>query len=180
MSLARRSRNAMRPHAPSRELRRHDSPWLRRRRGIVGLSLLAAGCMQLIGLYQMGLIKRLPEPPLPGLDAETVNASDEAYCYLATPDAFLGLGSYAVTAILAAMGSGRRVQCQPWVPALMGAKVLVDAVQAGRLTWQQWAQYRVFCFWCVIAAAATFVSVPLAMPEASAAVQRLWDRWRAR
>jgi uncharacterized membrane protein len=142
----------------------------------VGLSLLAAGCMQLIGLYQVGLIKHMPEPPLPGLDAETVNASAEAYRYLATPDALLGLGSYAVTAILAAMGSGRRVQRQPWIPVAMGAKVLVDAVQAGRLTWKQWARYRVFCFWCLTAAAATFISVPLAIPEAYAAVKRLLGR----
>jgi len=163
----------MRPQALSRELRWHDSPWLRRRRGIVGLSLLAAGCMQLIGLYQMGLIKHLPEPPLPGLDADTVDASAEAYRYLATPDALLGLGSYAVTAILAAMGSGHRVQRQPWIPVAMGAKVLVDAVQAGRLTWEQWTRHRAFCFWCVTAAAATMASIPLAIPEAYAAVKRL-------
>jgi hypothetical protein len=93
--------------------RRHDSPWLRRRRGIVGLSLLAAGCMQLIGLYHMGLITYVPEPPLPDLDADTVDAAAEAYRSLGAPDTFLGLGRDAVTALLAAMGSGRRVQRPP-------------------------------------------------------------------
>lgn len=169
----------MRPHTLSRELRRHQSPWLRRRRGIVGLALLASGCMQLISLYQMGLIKHLPEPPLPGLDADTVDASAQAYRYFATPDAFLGLASYAVTAILAAMGSGDRAQRQPWIPVAMGAKVVVDAIQASKLTWEQWARHRAFCFWCVTAAAATMASVPLAIPETYAAMRRLYSRARA-
>jgi uncharacterized membrane protein len=103
----------------------------------------------------------------------------EAYQYLATPDAFLGLGSDAVTAILAAMGSGHRVQRQPWMPVAMGAKVLVDTMQAGTLPWQQWVRHRACCFWCVTAAAATFASVPLAIPEAYAAVKCLWGQGRA-
>lgn len=59
--------------------------------------------MGLIAAYQMGLIRHIPEPPLPKLDADKVDASDEAYETLWTGDAFLGLTSYAVTATLAAM-----------------------------------------------------------------------------
>ena len=59
--------------------------------------------MGFIFLYQLGLIKHLPEPPLPGFNADKVDASSEAYAYFATPDAVLGLTSYAITIGLAAM-----------------------------------------------------------------------------
>jgi hypothetical protein len=42
----------------------------------------------------MGIIKRLPEPKLPYLDADRVDASSEAYEWLSTPDAILGIASY--------------------------------------------------------------------------------------
>jgi uncharacterized membrane protein len=96
------------------------------------------------------------------------------------PKALLGLGSYAATAILAAMEAADRVQRQPWIPVALGAKVLVDAVQAGKVTWEQWARQRAFCFWCLLAAGATWATLPLALPEASVAVRRLlgqgWTR----
>jgi hypothetical protein len=60
--------------------------------------------MGLIVLYKMGLIKHLPEPNITGLGAEKVDASEEAYSYFETPDAAIGLGNYAVTLGLAAMG----------------------------------------------------------------------------
>ena len=41
--------------------------------------LAAAGSMGLIALYQMGIIRHLPEPPFPMLDADKVDASSEAY-----------------------------------------------------------------------------------------------------
>ena len=59
----------------SRELRTQTSLDLRRRRGIVGLSMLASASMGLIALYQTGIIKHLPEPPLPMMNADKVDAS---------------------------------------------------------------------------------------------------------
>lgn len=48
-----------------------------------------------IALYQMGIIRHLPELPLPRLNADVVDAASEAHAILATPDALLGLGSGA-------------------------------------------------------------------------------------
>ncbi len=86
----------------SSELRGSADPAVERRRKVVALSLVAAGSMGLIALYQMGIIKHLAEPPLPRLNADKVDASAEAYEKLSTPDAVLGLGSYAATMTLAA------------------------------------------------------------------------------
>jgi len=96
----------------------------------------------------------------------TVVGSDEAYARLVTPDAVLGLGSYAVTLGLAAMGGEDRAARRPWLPLALGAKVTFDALQAGRLAFGQWPRHRAFCSWCLLAAGATFAALPLAVPEA--------------
>jgi uncharacterized membrane protein len=163
----------MTPKQLSRQLREGEDHSLARRRGIVACGLAAAGAMGVITLYQIGIIKHLPEPPLPGFDADKVDASEEAYSYFQTPDAFIGLGSYAATMGLAAMGAKNRAETRPWLPLALLAKTTADAAQAARLTIDQWTKHKAFCFWCLLAAAATFVALPLAVPEAVEAVNHL-------
>jgi hypothetical protein len=139
----------------------------------VALSLTAIGCMGLIAAYQIGFLKRLPDLPLPLMDAEKVDASEEAYAKLQTPDAFIGRGSYATTMGLAAMGGKDRANEQPWIPLALAAKATVDAAQAAKLTCDHWAKHKAFCVWCLVAASATFATVPLVMGEAAAAVRTL-------
>jgi uncharacterized membrane protein len=163
----------MTPKQLSRQLREDEDHSLARRRGIVACGLAAAGAMGVITLYQIGIIKHLPEPPLPGFDADKVDASEEAYSYFQTPDAFIGLGSYAATMGLAAMGAKNRAETRPWLPLALLAKTTADAAQAARLTIDQWTKHKAFCFWCLLAAAATFAALPLAVPEAVEAVNHL-------
>ncbi len=163
----------MTPTQLSKELRTGAGDFLEERRSVVALSLTAIGCMGLIAAYQIGLLKRLPDLPLPLMDAEKVDASEEAYANLQTPDAFIGLGSYAVTMGLAAMGGKDRAAKQPWIPLALAAKAGVDALQAGKLTYDQWAKHKAFCIWCLIAAAATFATVPLVVGEAALAARSL-------
>lgn len=155
----------------SRELRQGSGEFLARRRRVIGLSLVSTACMGIISLYQMGIIKHLPEPP--GFDADKVDAASEAYALFATPDAVLGLGSYSATIALAAMGGQDREKDMPWIPLVMAAKVGVDALNAARLTWDQWAKHKAFCSYCLVAAAATFATVPLVVPEARAAWRQI-------
>ncbi len=162
----------MEPEALSSELRLGAGEFLDRRRKVVGLALIAAGAMIPISLYQTGVIRHLPEPPLPGLDADIVDASGAAYAILATPDAVLGLGSYAVTVGLAAMGGQRRAETHPWIPLALAAKVAVDALVGAKLTRDQWTRHRAFCSWCLLAAGASFAAVPHVVPEARAALRR--------
>ena len=157
----------------SRELRTESTPDLARRRGIVALSLVASASMGVIALYQMGLLKHLPEPPLPIFDADRVDASAEAYKRFSTPDAILGLGSYAATMGLAAMGGSDRARKAPWIPLALAAKVGFDVANAARLTVVQWKQHRAFCLWCLVAASATFAMAPLVIHETKNAFQAL-------
>jgi hypothetical protein len=160
----------------SSELRAEDSDDLKRRRTVVSLSMLGTASLGLIALYQMGIIKHLPEPKLPYLNADEVDASAEAYQRFSMPDAVLGLGSYAATMGLASMGADDRARSQPYIPLALAAKVAYDAYNAGRLTVDQWTKHRSFCIWCLIAAAATFATVPLVIPEALKALRNLKTR----
>ena len=160
----------------SRTLRLGDGEYLRNRRRVAGLSLAAIGSMGLIAAYQLGLIDDLPDPPVPHFDAERVDAAPQAYQYLRMPDAVIGLASYAVTLGLAAYGGGDRARTAPLVPVALAAKAAVDAANAAKLSVDQWTQHRSFCGWCLLAAGATFASLPLTLPEAGAAVRRLLGR----
>lgn len=151
----------MRSEELSRQLREGTGRFLGRRRGVVGLSLAAVGSLGVVALYQMGIIERVPEPPLPYLDADEVDAAPEAYAVLLMPDAVLGIGSQD------------RATDRPWIPLALAAKVAFDAFEAGRLTLEQWTKHRAFCLWCLIAAGYTFATVPLVIPEAREVIRHL-------
>ena len=156
-----------------RELRTGSSPFLKRRRNVMGLALFSSAALAGIALYQMGILKKLPEPRWRGFNAEKVNGSAQAYSMLGIPDALLGLASYAVTACLAGLGPGNRWQTHPAMPIAMGLKVLADAAFAGKLTMDECRKYRAFSLWSVLIAAATFTALPLVIPEMKAALREL-------
>lgn len=159
--------------ALSRTLREGDGPFLSDRRRITALMLGASASMGLIAAYQMGLIRHLPDPPLPYFDADKVDASAQAYRYGSAPDGTWGLLNYAATLVLAAMGGADRAERHPWLPLALAAKVGADAAGAAKLTADQWTKHRAFCGWCLAAAGATFAAVPAVLPEAKAAWRRL-------
>jgi uncharacterized membrane protein len=146
------------------------------RRGIVLTSFLGGLSMMMVALYQMGIVRRLPELPWSRFKTSQIAAVAPAYrpLGLPIPDALLGLINYAVTAALAGFGGPDRHQHQPWIVLLMAAKVLADAALAGVLTWVQWRWYGAFCMYCLIAALASFAAAPLMVPEAWAAWKALW------
>ena len=159
--------------ALSRELRYGSGEFLARRRGVVGAGLTAMGSLGVVTLYQMGLIRHLPDPPLPGCAADTVHGAAEAYAHLAAPDAVVGLGSYAVTLALAAMGGADRPTTHPWIPLALAAKVVVDLVQAGRLTWIEVTKQHAVSLWSLLIVGATAATGPLVIPEAREAMCQL-------
>jgi uncharacterized membrane protein len=169
----------MDPRTLSHQLRFETDPYLRNRRIVAGLALGAASMMGLIALYQLGMIRHLLDLPGKRFDADKVDASDEAYEHLEAPDAALGFASYAITLLLAAAGSRQRWRTRPWLPIALALKASLDATQAARLTRVQWVRHRSFCIWCLLAAAATFVAVPLTLAEAARAAQRILHRSRS-
>ena len=164
---------ALTPAELGRRLRQGDGLFLARRRAIAGLSLAAMGSLGVVALYQMGIIGHLSDPPLPGFDADKVHGSAQAYAMLATPDAFLGLGSYAGTAALAALGGPDRAGARPWMPLALAAKVACDVGLVGMLTWNEVTVQRALSLWSLLPAGATCATALLVMPEARTAWQHL-------
>src|SRR5947209_3292399 len=163
------------PEVLSEQLRQSSEEFLPQRRGIAGLSLFAMGSLSLITLFQTGILKHLPEVPLPGLhmDSEKVNASSDAYGMFEVPDGIIGLASYTATLGLASMGGKDRSRKQPWIPLLLAAKLGFDTYQAIKLIQAQ-RQGKAYCLWCLLTAGATFASVPLAIPEIVATMRNFF------
>ena len=162
------------PHQLSRELREGTGPDLSRRRWAIGLSFLGAAIGAVVGAYQTGLIRRLPDI-LPGKvwDAEKVDASDYAYSRLQTPDAALMIVNYGVTAALVSAGGQERARDNPALPLAAAAKAIYDFVTCVRLGQEEWRDNQALCSWCQLATLISAATVALTVPEAAKAVRGL-------
>lgn len=54
-------------------LREANTPALLLRRAIIGVSMIGMASMAVIALFQGGLIRHLPDPPIKGFDSDRVN-----------------------------------------------------------------------------------------------------------
>jgi uncharacterized membrane protein len=155
----------MKPSELSKELRESQSPEMKARRTLIALSLLGVGIGKFVTLYQTGIIKKLPDPPIPIFDSNKVNASDYAYKRFATPDAALMIITYATTAWLASAGREERATKNPlWVKAMF-AKILLDCATNVKLGTEEYAENKKLCFYCQSATLISFISLFVAWPE---------------
>lgn len=163
----------MEPRQLSEELRKGQNPHLTRRRLIVGLSMVGATMAEAVSLYQVGVIEHLPDPPIPGIDSSRVDASDYAYRYLDTPDGFMMLTNYSITALLAAAGGKDRAIQNPFLPISLLFKTLIDSAFALLLAREEWRENKAFCAYCQVATVCSIASFAIAIPEALAAMRHL-------
>lgn len=166
----------MRPQQLSHELREGKTPALAKRRWVMGLSMVGAAAGAIVALYQTGVIKHLPDPPLKIFDSDRVDASSYAYKRLNSPDGPMMLINYGVTALLAAAGGKRRARQSPWLPLALGGKTLFDLALCLKLGREEWRENRAFCAYCQTATLASAASVVFAAPEAMQAARRLLNR----
>jgi len=165
----------MDPKQLSHELREETGPLMRSRRQIISLSMLGGAMGQIVSLYQTGIIKHLPDPPGTGefFDADRVDASEYAYSRLDTPDGFIMVTSYAITAWLAGAGGKDRARRNPLLPIAMGVKLLIDTAVAAELAREEWNENKAFCEYCQVATLASLASLVIAWPEVKLALQTL-------
>jgi hypothetical protein len=159
------------PTQLSHELRRESSPDLTRRRWLVGLNLAAATLGKIVSLYQVGIIRRLPDLPFRPFDAERVDASPYAYKRMQMPDGFLMTASYLMTAALAGAGGKHRDQTDPMVPVALAGKTFIDAATGLWFTREGWKEQRALCGYCQASTLISLVSFGLAVPEAVKVLQ---------
>ncbi len=156
----------------SRELQEGTSDDLRRRRAIIAVSLAGMASMSAVSLYQAGMLKHLPDLPLPGFDSEEVAGSPAAYWWGAAEGTWAVLGC-ALNLPLATFGGVERARSQPLVPLIAGAKGIVDA---GIATWyvhRMATRHRNWCSLCLVGALADLLVFGLTLPEARKALAAL-------
>jgi hypothetical protein len=158
----------------SHELREvRDDADLTRRRWMVGLQLVSLAAGKAVAAYQMGLIKKLPDPPIPLFDSTKVDASPYAYKRASTPDAFGMLISTATTAWLASVGGKNRAEETPAVPLLLATKAFSDVAVTLELTREEWNDNKALCFYCQVATLCAVGTAALSVPEAIRAVKAI-------
>lgn len=166
----------MDPQTLSRQLRTAQTPDLSRRRGIIGLSMVGAAAGAIVTLYQTGIVKHLPDPPLGIFDSDAVDASTYAYKRGNAPDAPAMLVTYGLTAWLASAGGRDRARRHPWLPVALLAKTVVDSATALQLAREEWSTNEKLCAYCQAATVASIASAALAVPEAVKGLRRLLGR----
>ncbi len=169
-SLTKRSTGQLRE-----DLQNSTSESLKKRRGIIALSLLGMGAMTAVTLLQTGIVKHLPDPPLPGFDSDKVNSSDTAYA-LGVPDGAVSLASLAANIPIAAFGGENRAKEMPLVPLAAAAKSAVEAVVAGWYFYQMPTVEKKWCGYCIVGAIANIGIAALSLPEAKEAWQNLTEK----
>ncbi|SFP55766.1 vitamin K epoxide reductase family protein [Tranquillimonas alkanivorans] len=165
----------MEPTRLSRELRTGRSPDLRRRRWVIGLSLFGAAVGGIVGAYQTGITRRLPDPPVGPFDSERVDASDYAYKRMETPDGLQMTVTLAATAALAGAGGEDRARTKPHLPVLTTVKALYDVGTAMKLAQEEWNENRALCAYCQAATVSTVAAAALSLPETVRALNTIRD-----
>jgi len=162
----------MNPQELRCELQEDDTEDLGYRRAIIGLSLLGMAAMGAVSLLQTGVIKHLPDPPLPGFDSDKVNSSDTAYQF-GVPDGTVSFASLAANVPIAAFGGAQRAQEQPLVPLFAAGKAVIEAVVAGWYFYQMPAKQKAWCGYCITGALTNFGIAALTLLEAKKALKSL-------
>ena len=163
------------PQQLRRELQESSESNLNVRRAVIGLSLLGIGAMTAVTLFQTGVVKHLPDPPIDGFDSDKVNSSDTAYA-LGVPDGALSLASLAANIPLAAFGGENRAEETPLVPLAAAAKATVEAAVAGWYFYQMPTKEKAWCGYCIVGAAANFGIAALTLIEAKKAWNGLFSK----
>jgi uncharacterized membrane protein len=125
-------------------------------RRIATLAAALAADFAILGLAQIGVIRRLPDPPLPHFDNAGVIRSRYAFPF-GIPDstlAVVGLGGILALA-------SRRPRTRFWDRALVAATA-VGAIGAGYYL-SRMIKLRTFCAYCLANTAGMFALLPMAI-----------------
>lgn len=164
------------PAVLRRDLRHTNAPEILLRRAVVGASLVGIACMAVTTLFQMGMLKRLADPPIEGFDSDKVNSSDLAYGW-GMPDSPISIGSHAVAIGLAAMGGVDRAKTQPAVPLAATLAAAPGAATAARYLFHDMpVTEKGWCPWCIVDALAHIAVFGFTLWESKKAVDRLRAR----
>lgn len=121
--------------------------------------------MGIISLYQMGVIRKLPDLPGEIFDSNKVNASKSAYM-MGLPDGPVSLGMYALNMILASAKGSHRTGRSPWFDFLLAGAVAGSVGGTVAYLYEMIFRQKKACPYCLVAAGINFALLPLVFKEA--------------
>jgi uncharacterized membrane protein len=161
------------PQALRHDFRQTNRSEILLRRAIVGGSLIGTACMAITTLFQTGMVRHLPDPPVEGFKSDKVNASDLAYGW-GMPDSPLSIGSHAASIALATYGDADRAEKQPLVPLAATVAAVPAAVTAARyLFYDMPVREKGWCPYCIVDALAHLAVLGFTLWESKKAIDRL-------
>lgn len=161
------------PRELRRQVRGDESRNMRLRRATVAVSLVGIATMAATTLLQMGLVRRLPDPPVGNFDSGKVNLSDEAFSY-GGPDSPINIMAHAFNLVAASTGGPDRARTHPWLPLLAALLELPQSLVAAKyLLYQMPYVDEAWCPYCIADALTHFATLGLVLPEAVEAAETL-------
>lgn len=136
---------------------------------IVSFSLLGIAAMTPVSLLQLGVVRHLPDPPIPGFDSDRVNLSQTA-SVLGVPDGPISLASFVVNLPAARLLDPVR---HPRLTIAFGAKAAIEAVVAGWYFAQMPRRERAWCGYCIAAFVGSVGVLAATIPRVRRAARRL-------
>ena len=152
-------------------LRTEENPDMANRRKVIALSALGLVDFSVISLYQTGVIKKLPDLPLPVFDSNKVNASKEAYQF-GVPDGPVSAAVYSMIMVLAAAGGSEKAARKPVFDVLMGGAVAANLSGALYYLWDMAFRQKKICLYCMTGAAINIASAVIIAPTVLKGIAR--------
>ncbi len=132
--------------------------------------------MALTTMLQMGMVRRLPDPPIRRFDTGRVNLSEEAFSY-GGPDSPVVVLAHAVNMVLATTGGADRARRHPWLPLLAAALAGAQSAMAAKYLFYQMPYVdEAYCPYCIVDALTHFATLGLVLPEAVEAAEAVLGR----
>ncbi|HEU4686112.1 MAG TPA: vitamin K epoxide reductase family protein [Nitrospira sp.] len=167
------------PQAVRDDLRQARTGALRCRRGIVVLAVLGLGTGALMSLFQTGVIRHLPDPPIRRFHSDRVNASYAAYQY-GVPAGPLSVALHATSLLLASAGGRGRATRPAWLPFAAAGKAAVEAGAAARYLFHRLPVVeRSWCAYGIVDAVLRIGMFVLSLPEACEAARETFLEGRS-
>lgn len=151
-----------------------DDDWLRARRKIATIAALLAADFAVLGMRQYGVIRRLPDLPIRGFDANGVTTSVAAYPR-GVPDAPLAVVGAGALIVLATAGGSRHSGRSPLLDLALGGAIAIGAL-AAVVDFAKAIEQRRFCVYCTAGTVGLLAMVPIA----ARGVLRAWRALRRR
>lgn len=136
-----------------------------RRRQIALLSAIGVVDMGIVSLYQIGVIRKLPDLPGAVFDSNKVNTAKSAYV-MGLPDGPVSLGLYALNMILASAKGSHRTGRSPLLDLLLAGAVLGSVGGTVAYLYEMIFKQKKACPYCLVAAGLNIAMLPLVFKEA--------------